>query len=71
MFTMKTQHTPENPGQDPALFNGADASFRPDPETPETPENEDEPADWGDVDPLDPPMSIPDPMDPSGPGSAV
>lgn len=31
----------------------------------------DEPADWGDVDPQHHPLSPPDPMDPSGPGSAV
>lgn len=34
-------------------------------------EDEDESSDWGNVDPLDAPGSLPDPMDPSGPGSAV
>jgi hypothetical protein len=34
-------------------------------------ENEDDTTDWGNVDPLDTPGDLPDPMDPSGPGSAV
>jgi type II secretory pathway pseudopilin PulG len=34
-------------------------------------ENDDDDTDWGTVDPLDAPGSLPDPMDPSGPGSAV
>jgi len=64
-------HKPEIPQQDADIFSGADASFRPDPETPGEPDPDDEPGDWGNVDPLDSPMSLPDPMDPSGPGSAV
>lgn len=42
-----------------------------DPKEKEDTEDDDEPSDWGETDPLDPPMSMPDPMDPSGPGSAV
>ena len=34
-------------------------------------DNEEENTDWGTTDPLDPPGNLPDPMDPSGPGSAV
>jgi hypothetical protein len=36
-----------------------------------TNEDDDEPGDWGNVDPQSHPGGLPDPMDPSGPGSAV
>lgn len=37
----------------------------------ESQNDEEDLTDWGSTDPLDAPGNLPDPMDPSGPGSAV
>lgn len=65
----------DNPN-DERLFadaSGNDGDDDDDDDADEEDDNEKEDAndDWGTVDPLDPPGSLPDPMDPSGPGSAV
>ncbi len=69
----RTNADTEGFGTDPgerAYF--AQGSHLGDPDRDRDEETDDEElADWGNTDPLDQPGDLPDPMDPSGPGSAV
>jgi len=80
LFSKEQRNATPSPAQDDVKGFGTDPGERAyfasvarhdDPDDEDAEESEEELTDWGATDPLDQPGNLPDPMDPSGPGSAV